>query len=182
VRSTATKKAHSVRVGQLIAERAKAAGIDAVCSTAVATPTRTHRGAGRRGARSGLKFLMTDTEGLHDGEQAAGAAGADVRNRGSRGDRRRPGPRDDRGRRPRGRDSGEKRTISSAASRSTAFPSGQGGGGSASPLVIVGDGKAWSCRLRQGKKCGRDRQGVEEAARASSRSRCSVAPSSIRSG
>ena len=34
------KKAHSVRVGQLIAERAKAAGIDeAWCSTAVATPT-----------------------------------------------------------------------------------------------------------------------------------------------
>ncbi len=55
------KKAHSVRVGQLIAERAKAAGID----DGRVRPRwlhlrRTHRGAGRRRARRRAEVLMTD--------------------------------------------------------------------------------------------------------------------------
>ena len=53
------KKAHSVRVGQLIAERAKAAGID----ERRVRPRRlhlrrTHRGAGRRRARRRAEVLM----------------------------------------------------------------------------------------------------------------------------
>ena len=55
------KKAHSVRVGQLIAERAKAAGID----DGGVRPRWLHlrradRGAGRRGARRRAEVLMTD--------------------------------------------------------------------------------------------------------------------------
>ena len=55
------KKAHSKRVGQLIAERAKAAGIE----TDRVRPWRLHlrrasRGAGRRGARRRAEILMTN--------------------------------------------------------------------------------------------------------------------------
>ena len=55
------KKAHSVRVGQLIAERAKAAGIDTVVfDRGGYTYGGRHRGTGRRRARRRAEVLMTD--------------------------------------------------------------------------------------------------------------------------
>ena len=55
------KKAHSVRVGQLIAERAKAAGIDTVVfDRGGYTYGGRHRRAGRRRARRRAEVLMTD--------------------------------------------------------------------------------------------------------------------------
>ena len=55
------KKAHSVRVGQLIAERAKAAGIETVVfDRGGYTYGGRHRGAGRRGARRRAEVLMTN--------------------------------------------------------------------------------------------------------------------------
>ena len=75
------KKAHSVRVGQLIAERAKAAGIDTVVFD---------RGGYTYGGRiaaladaareNGLKFLMTyDWKDRIMAEQPAGAGSAPAR-------------------------------------------------------------------------------------------------------
>lgn len=52
------KKARSVRVGQLIAERAKAAGIDTVVFDRRVYLRRTNRRAGRRRTRERIEFLM----------------------------------------------------------------------------------------------------------------------------